>query len=83
MMQLRESRCKHTFVPMSSSTAANLQKQANICIIIGTLMHHSRWCVFAISLRASIGNEGGVRQAIICITIGAFTHPRKVWCTNK
>jgi hypothetical protein len=28
-MQLRESGCKHTFVPRSFSTATNLQKQAN------------------------------------------------------
>jgi hypothetical protein len=27
--QLRESGCKHTFVPRSFSTATNLQKQAN------------------------------------------------------
>jgi hypothetical protein len=29
MTQLRESGCKHTFVPMSFPTATNLQKQAN------------------------------------------------------
>jgi hypothetical protein len=29
VMQLRESGCKHTFVPRSFSTATNLQKQAN------------------------------------------------------
>ncbi len=48
MMQLRESGCKHTFVPRSFSTKTNLEKQANICIIIGALTHHSRWCDFAI-----------------------------------
>ncbi len=81
MTQLRDSGCKHIFVPRSFSTATNLQKQANICIIIVALMHHSRWRVFAIVLRASRGKEGGVRQVIICITIGAYTHHSKVWCT--
>jgi hypothetical protein len=83
MMQLRESLCKHTFVPRSFSTAINLEKQANIGIIISALMHHSRWRVFAINLRALRGKGGGVRQAIICITIGSFTHHSKVWCTSK
>jgi hypothetical protein len=71
------------FCAQELSTATNLQKQANICIIIGALMHHSRWHVFAIFFRVFRGKEGGVHQAIICITIGTFMHHSKVWCTSK